>query len=631
MVTISQNGGTVAFEQFSGGPIQYSINYPSSQSWMDVTDFPITIENTSTDVLTVKFITDMEFTTTDHYFICGSENITFNGLKYDRDRATISFNGVESCLGLIQNGNSGTNGYSNITVKNIHVASSGTLANAVGWVCHSWFGKGSSDVLIDNCSSSGDINGQNAGGICGPSVGYDNGTVEITNCYSTGQISGDFSGGICGNYAGFSNATITISNCYSTGQISGWRQASGICGANAGFSNGTVDISNCYSLYAIGDKTIGTGGMIGSGFAIFNNTYGANGTWSSTDANSKLTGTPTDTNNPGTVWGYYDVDTHYYLTPPPYQPQDNAELRVAVNNYINSNNSNNRPDIGLWDTSLITDMSQLFYFETTFNEDVSSWNTSNVTNMSSMFRGASAFNRDIGGWDTSNVTTMANMFRGATDFKADIGGWDTSEVRDMSSMFREASAFNADIGGWNTSNVENMGSMFRRATVFNADIGFKENTNSWNTSNVTNMANMFNEATAFNQNIRFWNTYNVTNMNNMFFEATAFQVEYSDATYNDFFLNGERNTPLQTFFNKIQIRSIDYMIETGNYTLAEIVEAFPSKIISTALITSVEYALNNSYWNTIKITDSISKKKTLTNNTNNKIKIISTNRAKLTN
>ena len=66
------------------------------------------------------------------------------------------------------------------------------------------------------------------------------------------------------------------------------------------------------------------------------------------------------------------------------------------------------------------------------------------------------------------------------------------------------------------------------------------------------------------------------------------------------------------------------MIASGNYTLEEIVEQYPSRTISTASITSVDYALNNSYWDTIEITDSVHGINTLTNSTNKIIHITST-------
>ena len=62
------------------------------------------------------------------------------------------------------------------------------------------------------------------------------------------------------------------------------------------------------------------------------------------------------------------------------------------------------------DTSNITDMSDLFFENTTFNGYIELWDVSNVTNMHRMFYDANKFNQPIGDWDVSNVTTMDCMF-----------------------------------------------------------------------------------------------------------------------------------------------------------------------------------------------------------------------------
>jgi surface protein len=84
--------------------------------------------------------------------------------------------------------------------------------------------------------------------------------------------------------------------------------------------------------------------------------------------------------------------------------------------------------------------------------------------------GTASFTDDIGDWDTSLITNMDQLFMSSGQFNADIGRWDTSQVTMMNSMFRDAFEFNQPIGSWNTSKVTNMAEMFRGASVFNQDI-----------------------------------------------------------------------------------------------------------------------------------------------------------------
>ena len=178
-------------------------------------------------------------------------------------------------------------------------------------------------------------------------------------------------------------------------------------------------------------------------------------------------------------------------------------------------------DVTSWDTSSVTNMSNMFHSNSAFNQDIGNWNTSSVTNMSYMFYNTSAFNQDIGGWNVSNVTNMSYMFQSNSAFNQDISNWDTSNVLNMSYMFSGNSAFNQDIGNWNTSSVTNMSYMFYNISAFNQDIG------NWNTSSVTDMSWMFAENSAFNQDIGNWNTSSVTNMVYMFAYNSVFNQDLS--------------------------------------------------------------------------------------------------------
>ena len=70
-------------------------------------------------------------------------------------------------------------------------------------------------------------------------------------------------------------------------------------------------------------------------------------------------------------------------------------------------------NIGLWDVSRVTDMSNLFEDKSEFNDDISKWDVSNVTDMSGMFSKAKSFNQTLNNWDVSNVTIMYEMFYNA--------------------------------------------------------------------------------------------------------------------------------------------------------------------------------------------------------------------------
>ena len=138
--------------------------------------------------------------------------------------------------------------------------------------------------------------------------------------------------------------------------------------------------------------------------------------------------------------------------------------------------------------------------------------TTLMTDMSLMFYNAHDFSQPIGSWDTSNVTNMLFMFMGAEKFNQNISNWNTSNVTTMIAMFQDAYEFNIPIGSWNTSKVTNMNAMFANAKKFNQNINYNQSvsTTAWNTSSVTNMNNMFYGASVFSQDISGWIVTNVT-------------------------------------------------------------------------------------------------------------------------
>ena len=91
-----------------------------------------------------------------------------------------------------------------------------------------------------------------------------------------------------------------------------------------------------------------------------------------------------------------------------------------------------------WDTSLVTNMSELFKDTEHFNDDISQWNVGNVTNMEWMFAYASRFNQPIEQWNVGNVTNMGFMFCDASAFNQPLEQWNVGNVTNMHNMFEDS-------------------------------------------------------------------------------------------------------------------------------------------------------------------------------------------------
>ena len=173
-------------------------------------------------------------------------------------------------------------------------------------------------------------------------------------------------------------------------------------------------------------------------------------------------------------------------------------------------------DIGAWDVSAVTTMSNMFYLASQFNGEIGAWDVSAVMDMAYMFYDASQFNGTVESWDVSAVTTMSNMFYLASQFNGAIGAWDVSAVTTMYSMLSSASQFNGAIEAWDVSAVMDMSSMFNAASQFNGAIG------AWDVSAVTTMYFMLSFASQFNGAIEAWDVGAVTSMSYMFQSALQF-------------------------------------------------------------------------------------------------------------
>ena len=143
----------------------------------------------------------------------------------------------------------------------------------------------------------------------------------------------------------------------------------------------------------------------------------------------------------------------------------NETLRDWVERWC-SGKKKGLPPISTWNTSKVTDMSNLFYGKSKFNDNISAWDTSNVTNMSCMFT-ASAFNQPLNNWRVDNVTDMSSMFSQASSFNQPLNDWRVNNATNMSYMFAHASSFNQPLNDWRVDNVKDMDRMFEGASAKN--------------------------------------------------------------------------------------------------------------------------------------------------------------------
>jgi surface protein len=197
-----------------------------------------------------------------------------------------------------------------------------------------------------------------------------------------------------------------------------------------------------------------------------------------------------------------------------FRPANKKELDRAITYYIRYEDRSRGP-IGTWDTSRVTDMSELFY-NSDFNEDIGNWDVSNVTNMEMMFCDAENFNQDLSNWNTSRVTNMYGMFERAYSFNGNISDWDTSSVTNMEGLFSNARFFNQPI---NTHTVTR-----QDGTTYIA----------WNVSKIKNMNNMFTDASSFNQDISDWDLKSIQYMeDNPFYSYDLDDSEDEDVDYSN--------------------------------------------------------------------------------------------------
>lgn len=135
----------------------------------------------------------------------------------------------------------------NLNITNCHssgkIKGSGYVGGIVGYISKN---DKNQNFYIKQCSNSGEIYGSASyvGGIAGSvhTVDYSSYPDSIEGCYNTGKIksNANYVGGIVGEEDG-----ISVTKCYNLNQVYGKEYIGGICGASQGDADSTI--KNCYN------------------------------------------------------------------------------------------------------------------------------------------------------------------------------------------------------------------------------------------------------------------------------------------------------------------------------------------------------------------------------------------------
>ena len=201
-------------------------------------------------------------------------------------------------------------------------------------------------------------------------------------------------------------------------------------------------------------------------------------------------------------------------------------------------------DLSDFDSSLVTNMNDLFERYKGTSIDVSNLNTSNVTTMYGVFWGAENLETIEGleNFDTRNVTSMSEMFYYCESLKTIEGleNFDTSNVTNMNRMFYSCTSLEEiDLSSFDTSASPSVHSMFEDAKSLRSVYV----SNKWDNTKLGDSTNMFEHT----QNlIGYYGFAFVQGGNSTYHDKTYARADTEDPNNRGFFTDvshkGEMNT-----------------------------------------------------------------------------------------
>ena len=212
------------------------------------------------------------------------------------------------------------------------------------------------------------------------------------------------------------------------------------------------------------------------------------------------------------------------------RPKSKDELRSLIEQELKQQGPD--ADLNFIDTSLITDMSELFKDLTIRNIEIDEWDVSNVTNMNSMFaycRKFSGIGLDKWGSRVSNVQDIGNMFAYCKNFNGDLSTWVLPKITRLYLTFYRCSNFiGTGLENWDVSNINDISYAFSGCKSLNCDLSH------WDVSNVSQMQYAFNGCELLDCDLGSWDVSNVSNMSYTFYKCKKIHCDLSSWKLSDF-------------------------------------------------------------------------------------------------
>ena len=246
----------------------------------------------------------------------------------------------------------------------------------------------------------------------------------------------------------------------------------------------------------------------------------------------------------------------------------------------------------VWNTSKVTDMSQMFWQANLANINASRFNTARVNNMGNMFKDARKLTiLNINGWDTKNVLYMDYMFSNTNISILNVYNFNTSKVTTMNGMFYKANKVSElNLGNWNVQSVTNFINMFNGMTVLSS-----LSTYSWNIRSTTTTAQMYQGLSNLNYlNMGNSNLTGVTNMYRMFYGTS--NLATFDFSANLASVSNVTGMFTNSFASQAQLKSPTYIANNITINLEKTFYYIISPNMS--IVSTLDYYSPKSTWYT---------------------------------